>query len=126
MNRAVIAVLIVCSPVFAGDFDSLVADAKQASTTHEGAQYDSALGPFIGAAMQACIRPGSTDPKNLGSFRLVGYVTATGALHSVAVKPQTKVSYCFAERFGKSKLPNPPSTTEGVGYPVVVEMQVTP
>lgn len=127
MNRiAIAALLVVCSPAFATDFASRVAEAKQATATPEGAQYDGALGPFIGAAMQACVPPGSTDPKNLGSFTLVGYVTAAGALHSVAVEPQTKVSSCFVERFRKSTLPNPPRTTQGNIYPIVVEMKVTP
>ena len=126
MTRIVIAALLVCSPAFAADFASRVAEAKQAAATREGAQYDAALGPFIGAAMQACVPPGSADSKNLGSFTLVAYVTAAGALRSVAVEPQTKVSSCFAERFVKSKLPNPPRTTQGKVYPVVVEMKVTP
>lgn len=126
MNRIFISALMFCSPAFASDFASRVDEAKQATKTHEGAQYDVALGPFIGSAMQACIPPGSTNPNNLGSFTLVGYVTATGALQSVIVEPQTKVSSCFAERFESSTLPNPPQINPGKAYPIVVEMKITP
>lgn len=121
-----IAVVLACSPAFAADFASRVAEAKQASATSDGARYDAALGPHIGTAMQSCIPPGSADPTNLGAFTLVGYVTATGALNSIAIEPRTKVSSCFAERFGKSMLPKPPNLGHGGDYPVVVEMQVAP
>jgi hypothetical protein len=125
-HTILLAALLVFSSAVAADFTSRITEAKQASATREGAQYDVALGSYIGAAMQACIPPGSTDPANLGSFTLVGNVTTTGTLESVAVEPQTKVSLCFAEHFSKFILPNPPATTVGNGYPVVVEMRVTP
>ena len=121
-----LATVLVCSSALAADFASRITEAKQASATREGAQYDAALVPYIGAAMRACIPPGSTDPANLGSFTLVGDVTGTGTVQSVAVEPQTKVSSCFAEHFSTSILPNPPVATGGNGYPIAVEMRVAP
>jgi hypothetical protein len=125
-HTILIAALLICSSAIAADFKSRITEAKQVNATHEGAQYDAALVPYIGAAMRACIPPGSTDPANLGSFTLVGDVTTTGTLKSVAVEPQTKVSLCFAEHFSKSILPNPPAIAMGNGYPVVVEMLIAP
>ena len=126
INCIFIAASLAFSPAWAGDFALRVAEAKKATATHEGAQYDADLGPFIGAAIQACISPGSTATENLGSFVLVGYVTATGALTSVAVVPQTKVSSCFVEHFGQPALPTPPAAAVGKGFPIVVEVRVSP
>jgi hypothetical protein len=126
MQRTILAALLICLPAFAADFASRITRAKQASATHEGAQYDAALGSYIGAAMQACILPGSTDPANLGSFTLVGDVTTTGALKSVVVEPRTKISSCFAKHFSNFIFQKPPVTAVGNDYPIVVELRVTP
>jgi hypothetical protein len=126
VKRLVIIALFVCSPAIASDFSSRVVAAKQAAMSTAGTQYDAALGPHIAAAMQSCIPPGSTDSANLGSFRLVGYVASSGALMAVEFQPQTKVSACFAGRFRNAVLPAPPRHASPEGYPIVVEMQVTP
>ncbi len=126
MNRILIAALLVSLPAFAADFASRVAEAKRASATKEGAQYEAALESNIVAAIQSCIPLGSTDPANLGSFTLVGDVTANGALKSVAFEPETRVSTCFASRFSKALLPNPPKTNQAAGYPIVIEFKVVP
>ena len=126
MKRAVIVTLFICSSAIAGDFASRVTEAKQVISTPVGAQYDSALIPLIGIAIRACVPPNSTDTTNLGSFTLVSYVTATGTLSDVAIEPKTKVSSCFAERFSQQTFPTPPNATSSKGYPIVVEMKITP
>lgn len=127
MKRTLIVVSLLLAPTmaFATTFASREAAAKHAKATSVGAQYDAALGPYIGAAMRACVPPGSSVSANLVSFALVAYVTSAGKLVSVAVKPRTKVSSCFAEYFAKSVLSKPPATSLSSGYPISVEMRVT-
>jgi len=80
MKPLVAIVLLLTAQVHAGDFGSRVAEAKVASATPEGKEYEKAIGPYIGSAMQACIPVGSKEPANLGSFGMVGRVTAHGKL----------------------------------------------
>jgi hypothetical protein len=126
MKHLLVVAYLIAWPASADDFAARVADAKRASSSSEGAKYDASLGPHIGAAIRACIPPGSNDPANLGSFSLVGRVTATGALKDIEVEPRTKVSLCFADRFGRSQLQSPPGNVGSAGYPVLVEMRINP
>jgi hypothetical protein len=122
--------LVIASFAFvtacAGSLSSRIDEAKRATSTNAGAIYDESLGPYIRAAIQACLPPGSSAPENLGSFVLVGYVMASGQVADVAVEPETMVSSCFSEEFGKNGLPIPPDTDLPQGYPVLVEMRVEP
>ena len=110
-----------------GDFDARVAEAKSATATTEGQRYDKKLGHSIGSAMQACVPSGSTAEANLGKFTLVGYVATSGIVSSVEVRPNTKVSECFASKFRQLELPTPPASLAlKSGVPIIVEMSVAP
>jgi hypothetical protein len=105
---------------------SRLTDAKHASATHQGAIYDASIGALVGPAMEACIPPDLSKASDVGAFVLVGYVTSSGALVEVEVQPRTELSSCFAESFSKSVLPRPPISVHPRGYPIAVEIGVSP
>ncbi|MFC7301083.1 hypothetical protein [Cognatiluteimonas weifangensis] len=125
--RKIVAILAIFScSASAADFSARVAQGNEAIATPEGKIYDASLAPAIQAAMVACVPPGSASIGKLGKFILVGYANASGHIFSVAVNPATTVSRCFADKFGSTVLPPPPSTSRwGGAYPVTVEMTVT-
>lgn len=127
MRKIAVILTFISSSVMAGDFSARVSAGNKAIHTPEGKAYDATLAPAIQSAMLACAPPGSPPNESSGKFVLVGYADASGHLSSVAVEPITNVSRCFAERFGASQLPVPPSSDRwGNAYPVTVEMTVTP
>ena len=127
MKHILIVCLCLSTPAFAEDFASRVAEAKRASSTAQGRKYDHALGPAIGAAIRACVPPGSTSDANFGDFVLVGYVARSGAISSVEVMPKTEVSVCFGAQFEQARLPPPPAYGDSPqGFPIVVEMSIRP
>ena len=127
MKKIAIALIFVSCSAAAGNFAARVAAGNRAIATPEGKTYDAALAPSIQTAMLACVPPGSPPQDSSGKFVLVGSVDASGHLSSVVAEPSTRVSRCFADRFGSSQLPPPPSSgRSGQAYPVTVEMAVTP
>jgi hypothetical protein len=128
-----LAPLILCliaAEAAAADLSTRIAEAKAESATPSGAEYDQKLGPLIGQAMRSCIPPGATAPENLGSFALVARVGADGRQREVEVDSNTRVAACFKSRFAAFNLPPPPSSPgkreDFTGYPIVVEMTVSP
>jgi hypothetical protein len=127
MRYITVALLLVSYNALAGDLSARVAAGNKAIATPEGKAYDAALAPTIQSAMLACVPPSSSPEGSTGKFALVGYADASGHLSQIAVEPVTPVSRCFAERFGASQLPVPPSSSHwGNAYPVTVEMTITP
>ena len=126
MKKIIAALIFVSCSACAADFSARVNEGNQAIAAPDGKVYDASLGPAIRAAMAACVPHGSAPTGKLGKFALVGYVDASGRLTSIAVKPVTAVSRCFADNFGSAALPPPPSSSRWVNaYPVTVEMTVT-
>jgi hypothetical protein len=126
MRKIIAALAFTSFSVSAADFSVRVAEGNQAMATPEGKIYDASLGPAIQAAIVSCVPPGSASTGKLGKFTLVGYADASGHLSSVAIKPVTPVSRCFADKFGSATLPPPPSSSRWAdAYPVTVEMTVT-
>lgn len=82
--------------------------------------------PAIASDFASRIAEAKHRSGELGSFTLVGDVTASGALKAVAFEQQTKVSTCFANQFGKTLLPKPPRMDRDAGFPIVVAMKVAP
>jgi hypothetical protein len=127
MKKIAIVLMLISCNAMAGNFWTRVTAGNSAIATPEGKTYDASLVPFIQATMHICVPPGSPPKSSLGKFVLVGDVDASGHLSSVATKPSTHVSRCFARKFGTSPLPVPPlSGRWGKAYPVVVEVTVTP
>ena len=119
--------MLFTTQVLAANFGSRVAEAKVAAATPEGRKFEKAIGPYIGSAMQACIPVGSKEPVNLGSFGIVGRVTAHGRLVDVETNPLSNVSRCFAEKLQELTLPTPPeSGTQGSPFPIEISIQVVP
>jgi hypothetical protein len=123
---AALAVVFV-TQVHGADFASRVAEAKAAAETPEGKAYEPAIRTLIGAAMQACIPVGSSNPQNLGTFTVVGSVSKRGKLVEVELNPANNVSRCFAAKLQDSPWPMPPrSTSPDSAYPVEITMRVVP
>ncbi len=122
-----LSLLAVDNAVLATDLNPPSPGISVATTAPAAAAFEKALYSHFGAAMRACIVPGTTTEANLGAFTLVGKVSPKGRLVRPEVDPDTAVSRCFAEQLSNIQLPIPP--TEGAtpeGFPVQVEMQVTP
>ena len=121
---------LVATIAIAADLSKRVAEAKAEIATALGAKYDEKLGPFIGEAKRSCIPPGTTAPENLGNFTFIARVGLDGKQREVEVEPSTRVATCFKGRFAAFTLPTPPGSVgsrEGTtGYPIVVEMKITP
>jgi hypothetical protein len=127
MKKIAIALMLISSNAAAGGFWTRVTAGNNAIATPDGKIYDERLVPAIQTAMRICVPPGSPPKTNIGRFVLVGNVDSSGHLSSVATKPSTRVSRCFAKHFGSNQLPPPPPSSRwGKAYPVVVEMTVTP
>ena len=122
--------IVATFAVAADNLSTRIAEAKAKSATASGAKYDQSLGPFISEAMRSCMPPGSTAPENLGSFTLVAVVNSDGKQSRVEVNPNSKVSACFKSKFTAFTLLPPPSSAgsgeDAGGYPIAVEMKVTP
>ena len=127
MKRILLACVLFSTAALADNFADRVAEARKASSTPEGKKYDQLLVPAIGAAMRACVPPGSTSPANLGKFTLIGYVASSGAVSLIEVQPKTEVSVCFAAQFEQARFASPPKSGQSkVGFPIAVEMSLVP
>jgi hypothetical protein len=120
-----LALAIASTTALAASFMERVAAAKAQAATTKGAQYEAALYSRYGEAMQACIPAGANYSGIQGDFTLVADVKPNGSLNAVEVRPQTKVSICFAARLKGMTFDAPPST-RSAGYPIHVEMQLKP
>jgi hypothetical protein len=81
----------------------------------------------MGNVLHTCIPVGSTNPANLGKFTFVANISAAGEVSSAEVEPRTAVSRCFAEHFGKARLPRPPFPLKnGALLPVADDIEVGP
>ena len=59
-------------------------------------------------------------------FVIIGDVLQNSGLLNVEVKPQTKMSECFAERLSRLTFPKPPDSFGEKGVPIVFDMKITP
>jgi hypothetical protein len=127
MNSLPLVLLLAASAASGSDFESRVAEAKKAAASPEGQRYAAEAGPTLGSAMASCIPPGTTDPKNLGEFILIGRVTAQGELKDYAVNSTSTVALCFARAVAQSRWPVPPVWNGQLGnFPIEVTMKVVP
>jgi hypothetical protein len=128
-NTVLLAVVLLAGTASAQTFADRVAAAKTQSTKPEGQRYEQSLYPTFGEGMRTCIPPGTIGTETLGNFTLVGTVTSGGSLRNAAVEPESKVALCFREQMRAACLPAPPyvlASPAGAGYPIVIEMKVTP
>jgi hypothetical protein len=128
MNRLIVACVAIlgAASATATDFAARVAAAKLAEQSQEGGEFLRVLGPAYGAAMRACILPGTSSPDNLGKFELVADVAADGRILNTDFRPATRVSRCFARELAAQSLAPPPKFRSLSTYPVYIAMEVAP
>ncbi len=109
------------------DFAARVKVGKQTLASPEGQQYEASWGESMQTILTTCIPIGSTNPANLGRFTFVADVSASGVISSVEVQPSNTVSRCFAQHFGKARLPRPPMPLNASGLlPIADDIVITP
>ena len=128
-NAVLLAAVLLADTASAQTFADRIAAAKTEPAKPEGQRYEQSLYPKFGEGMRTCIPPSTNGTDTLGNFTLVGTVTSGGSLRNTAVEPESKVALCFREQLSAARLPAPPyvlASPAGAGYPIVVEMKVTP
>lgn len=105
MNRVAVAcaAIFVAASATAADFAARVAAAKLAEQSQEGGEFLQVLGPAYGAAVRACILPGTSSPDNLGKFELVADVAADGRVLNADFRLATQVSRRFAREWPRNR-----------------------
>jgi hypothetical protein len=128
MKLLALSILLLAGLAHAGDLTARIKAGKSALAGVEGQRYEATWGAAIGAAITACVPPGSTSPGNLGKFTFVGDVSSTGLVSSVEVQPSTAISRCFAQHFSDAKLPPPPPVllNSRPALPIADEIEVRP
>jgi len=122
-----VSTILIVGAAHASDFAARAKAGKQALASSAGQQYEESWGEVMGNILHTCIPIGSTDPANLGKFTFVADVSSSGVVSSVEVEPSTKVSRCFAQQFGKARLPRPPvALKEGELFPVSDDIVIRP
>lgn len=108
-------------------FQQRIGAADFVQKTPRGAAYAQGFAPLVRAAIQSCIPPGATPPDSLGKFIFVANVTKDGGITAGDVQPRTAIAECFAGQFARNHMPPPPIPADArIGYPIVVELDVTP
>lgn len=127
MKAHVIAVVLLPGIALASNFSERESAGKSVLATPEGGKYEESWGPILKNVMQACIPPSPTSPSNLGEFTFVADISPYGQVSNVEVKPQTKLSLCFAKKFSGQKLPPPPhEIVSSAALTVADEIKVAP
>jgi hypothetical protein len=113
--------------VFAVDsFDQRAEIAKKLEDTEQGQAYEKVLmgatGDYVAEAMHQCF------PKDMKAdtnrFVIVADLQANHSLTRIELRPQTKMTRCFAEKFVKAPFPDPPSYAGIGGLPIVFDMKI--
>lgn len=122
------ALALVASNACAADsFDHRVAVAKKLEDAPEGQAYDDvlygAIGNYIQKAMVECF-PNGVD-RDTNRFTLVADILANGTATRVEVRPDTKMSSCFRDKFAGAPFPSLPAYAGSNGLPIFIDMKIT-
>ena len=130
MKKLAVALLftIVASLAHAEPFEIRAQLGKAAENKEEFKAYQPAMfaqvGDHLAYAMRSCI---ATTPKpNTEPFVLVADINNEGKAEAVEVKPTTHIAKCFAAGFAAALYPKPPQYPNRQGFPVTIEMRITP
>ncbi len=73
--------------------------------------------------MVECFPDGVT--RDTGSFTLVADIMANGTATRVEVRPNTKMSACFRDKFAGAPFPALPTYASADGLPIFIDMKIT-
>jgi hypothetical protein len=116
--------LSAATSVAATDFAARVSSAKSVGQSQEGKKVLQSLGGAYSAAMRACISPSATVRDKAEKFELVADASADGRMHSVAVRPETPMSRCFARHISTQAITPPPKLGTSNSYPIYIEVEI--
>ncbi|MBB3228511.1 hypothetical protein FHW69_003153 [Luteibacter sp. Sphag1AF] len=109
-------------------FDERVTTARQLEESPEGRTYSrvfyAAIGEQLGTAMRQCFPPESTSDTD--RFTVVANVLSNGTAKQVEVRPETKMSACFRDKFAGMHFPSLPSYAGANGLPVFIDWNIKP
>lgn len=109
-------------------FDVRVQLGKTAEGKEEFKAYQPAMfaqvGDHIAHTMRSCFA--TTAKSETAPFVLVADISPEGKAEAVEVKPATNIAKCFATGFTNAPYPKPPQYPNRRGFPVTIEMRVTP
>jgi hypothetical protein len=127
MVKKIALLLLVSVSAYGAQFDERMYAGKAALSSPDGQKYEASWGQVMGTVIHACVPPGSISPTNLGKFTFVANVASSGLVSDVEVRPVTKVSRCFAQKFSGSRLPPPPlADKKDSSFPIADEMVIAP
>jgi hypothetical protein len=119
--------LVAVDACAADSFDRRVAIAKKLEDAPEGQAYGDvlygAIGNYIQKAMVECFPSGV--PRETSSFTLVADILANGTATRVEVRPDTKMSACFRDKFARAPFPALPAYAGDNGLPIFIDMKIT-
>ncbi len=128
MKRLFLLALLFVGLANAADFGARAKAGKLALASPLAQKYVSTWGSMMSATMTAC-RPLAFRPSDAaGEFAFVADVSPTGLVSSVEVRPETRLSLCFANHFTNVQLPAPPpELLHGKPFlPIADELELLP
>jgi hypothetical protein len=129
MKRSVALIFLAfASLAHAEPFDIRVQLGKAAEQNAEFKAYQPAMfaqvGDHLAYTMRSCfetIQKPETEP-----FVLVADINTEGKAVAIDVKPTTNIAKCFSAGFAAAQYPQPPQYPGRKGFPVTLEMRITP
>lgn len=116
--------IFTATHVEATDFAARVSAAKSVGQSQEGKKVLQSLGAVYSAAMRACISPSAAVQDKAEKFELVAEAGADGRLQSVAVRPETPMSRCFAKHISSQAITPPPKLGTSNSHPIYIEVEI--
>jgi hypothetical protein len=128
--KAVIAISMCVLPsyAYAETFAERVRLAKAAETAEAYKSYQPVflrgISDPMAQIMRACFA--KTEKPHADSFVLVADITREGKAQATEVKPTTNIATCFAAGMSKVSFPQPPVYSGRQGFPIAIEMKISP
>jgi len=127
-RSATLILLAFVSLAHAEPFDVRVQLGKAAEQKDEFKAYQPAMfaqvGDYLAYTMRSCfetIQKPETEP-----FVLVADINTDGKAVAVEIKPTTNIANCFSVGFSAAQYPKPPQHPDRKGFPITLEMRITP
>jgi hypothetical protein len=112
----------------ADSFEERVAIAKKLQESDVGKAYEKvlikAIGSYVATSMQQCFPAGVRADTD--RFVLVADLLANQSLGRIEVRPDTKMTRCFAEKLAGAPFPRPPDHAEKDCIQIFFDIKITP
>lgn len=129
MNLVIALFFIIFTQLaYAESFDMRAQLGKEAESKEEYKAYQPAIfsqvGNQLANVMRFCFA--TIYKPDIRPFILVADINTEGKAESVEVQPRTNTAECFMTGFSGVSYPKPPIYSNRPGFPITMEMRITP